>query len=195
MRRALAAGLTVVIMGLLLWGGARRPAPNPSPEATTADTPSPARGADARIQKLLEDAARGDVSAYLAAFGGPLRQRLERELAERGRAAFADDLQRAAAARKSHATFAPEPEGPSAARITVETVYLDRNERQTYRLEQSAEGWVVTAVETIRSHQPKAKYGAPASYQEPEGPPVQPGLMVETGGEDRREDAKVKPTD
>lgn len=184
MKRALAGGLTVVIMGLLLWAGARRPeSPKPAAEPAAAEAPNPASGAEARIQRLLEDSARGDVAAYLAGFGGTLRQRLERESAERGRDAFADDLKRAAATRKSHATFAPEPEGPDAARVTVETVYPDRNERQTYRLEQGPDGWLVTAVETVRSHQPKAKYGTPASYQEPEGPPVQPGLTVETGGE------------
>jgi hypothetical protein len=185
MKRALAAGLTAAIMGALLWAGARRPAPTaaPGPAEAAAEAPGPAAGAEARVQKLLEDAARGDVPAYLAGFGGPLRDRLAREASERGRDAFAADLRRAAAARKSHATFAPEPDGPDAARVTVETVYPDRNERQTYRVEQGADGWLVTAVETVRSHQPKAKYGSPASYQEPEGPPVQPGVTVETGGE------------
>lgn len=183
MKRLLAGGLTVAIMGLLLWAGARRPASTPQTDAGVTETSNPASGAETRIQKLLDDAARGDVPAYLADFGGPLRQRLERELSERGDAAFATDLKRAAAARKSHATFAPEPDGANAARITVETVYADRNERQTYRLEQGADGWLVTDVETVRGHQPTAKYGSPASYQEPEGPPVQPGLTVETGGE------------
>ncbi|MDR3637013.1 MAG: hypothetical protein P4L84_24630 [Isosphaeraceae bacterium] len=185
MKRFVAGGLTIAIMGLLLWAGARRPEPVPSSAepGTVEAPPNPASGAEARIQKLLEDSARGDVSAYLAGFGGPLRERLEREMAERGRDAFAGDLKRAAAARKSHATFAPETEGADAARVTVETVYPDRNERQTYRLEQGPDGWLVMDVETVRSHQPKAKYGSPASYQEPEGPPVQPGLTVETGEE------------
>src|SRR5262249_57796826 len=70
-----------------------------------------------------------------------------------------------------------EPEGPGAARISVETVYPDRNERQTYHLAQESGGWLVNDVETVRSQVPKARYGTPASYQEPEGVPVQ-GLSV-----------------
>jgi len=188
MRRACAGLLTVVAMGLLLWSGVRQP-----PAATPALSPSPSRSgpvaedvlagpAEARVRALLDGAARGDVDGYLAAFGGPLRVRIEREVAGRGRDAFADDLRRAAAARKSHAVFAPEPDGPAAARVVVETVYPDRNERQTYLVEDGEGGWLVTDVETARGRQPQAKFGSPANFQAPEGVPVQrEGLTVETG--------------
>ena len=118
------------------------------------------------------------MSAYLDCFRGPLRDRLRREVDERGRDAFAADLRRAARSRKSHAVFAVEPEGEDAARVTVETVYPDRNERQTYHLTREGGGWLVVDVETVRSQVPKAKYGTQASYQEPEGVPVQ-GLAVQ----------------
>jgi hypothetical protein len=121
------------------------------------------------------------VPAYLDAFSGPLRQRLEREVNERGRAVFADDLRRAARSRKSHAVFAAEPDGPGSARVTVETVYPDRNERQTYRVDKVDGGWAVAEVETVKSHQPKSKFGTPASYIAPEGVPVQGPVNVETG--------------
>jgi hypothetical protein len=185
MRRLAAALVTIALMGLLLWTGVRRPARPPEPEVTTPEPRSnPAEGAEARIDALLESAWSGDVAAYLASFGGPIRQRLERQIEERGRAAFADDLRRAARSRKSHAVFAVEPEGADSARVAVETVYPDRNERQTFRLERAADGWLVTEVDTIRSQVPKAKYGAPATYQEPEGAPVPSGgLTVETGEE------------
>jgi hypothetical protein len=99
---------------------------------------------------------------------------------ERGRETFAADLRRAARSRKSHAVFSVEPEGDGAARITVETVYPDRNERQTYHLALQSQGggWLVNDIETVRSQVPKAKFGTPASYQEPEGVPVQ-GLAVQ----------------
>ena len=83
--------------------------------------------------------------------------------------------------RKSHAVFAAEPDGPDAAIVTVEAVYPDRNERQTYRVESRASGWLVTSVETVKSHQPRSKYGTPAMYVAPEGPPVPGGVSVETG--------------
>ena len=144
MKRVLAGVLTVALMGLLLWSGLRRPAA--TPEVAQADDPAarPRR----RLRALLDSAREGDVSAYLEAFAGRSAQRLEREVDERGRDAFAADLRRAARARKSHAVFAPEPDGPDTARITVEAVYPDRNERQTYRLDRTPGGWLVTDVET-----------------------------------------------
>jgi hypothetical protein len=175
MRRVVAGVATLALMVLLLWSGMRRggsPA-GAAPDAV-ATAPDPYEDAEARVRALLAGARDGDVSAYLAAFVGPLRDRLEREVRERGADAFATDLRRAAAARKGHAVFAPEPDGPDAARITVEAIYPDRNERQTYRLERGPDGWRVAAVETVRSRTPAAKFGTPAQYQEPEGPPVEP---------------------
>ena len=184
LKRALAALATIALMGLLLWSGVRRPAPSGtrSSEPSTAESREPTHGASARLDALLESAVAGDVDRYLASFDGPLRDRLTREVNERGRQAFADDLREATRARKSHAVFAVEPEGEGVARITVETVYTDRNDRQTYHLTQGPGGWLVTDVETLRGHVPKARYGAPANFQDPEGVPVQSGgLAIETG--------------
>lgn len=181
MKRVSAGLLTVAAIGLLLWSGMRRPPAmtSTSRSGSVAEAENPA---EARVRALLDGAERGDVDGYLAAFGGTLRVRIAREVTERGRDAFADDLRRAAAARKSHAVFAPEPDGPAAARVVVETVYPDRNERQTYLVEDGEGGWLVTDVESARGRQPKAKFGSPANYQEPEGVPVQrEGLTVETG--------------
>jgi hypothetical protein len=178
MKRIVAGVLTAALMGVLLYVGAKRPA-GTSPLAARAsssdNTPSPA---ESRIATLLESAGSGDVARYLDCFSGPLRERLEREVNERGRDAFAAELKRAARSRKSHAIFAVEPEGEAAARIVVETVYPDRNERQTYHLAEQAGSWLVSDVETIRSQVPKARYGTAATYQEPEGVPVQ-GLAVQ----------------
>jgi hypothetical protein len=179
-------------MGALLWSGARRVGPNAPGERTAAApaglplTEARTGGvspAEERVQALLASAAEGDVPGYLAAFTGPLKHRLAREVDERGRAVFADDLRRAALARKSHAVFAAEPDGPDAARVTVEAVYADRNERQTYRLERGGTDWLVSGVETLKGHQPSSKYGSPAVFVAPEGVPVpaQGGVTVETG--------------
>ena len=183
MRRLLAGVTTILLMGGLLWFGLRRPASPKRPVADTpqSSTPEPARGASERINALLESAASGDVAGYLGCFDGPCRQRLEREVNERGRPAFAENLRRAARSRKSHAVFAPEAEGDEAS-ITVESVYADRNERQTYRLALVGDGWRITDVETVRGQVPKAKYGTPANFQAPEGVPVPAeGIAVETG--------------
>jgi hypothetical protein len=189
MKRFVAGALTLLVMTLVLRSGSRREptqAVPPEPENTAAPevvaSGEPAQSpAELRVRGLLKDSVSGDVSAYLDAFSGTLRRRLEREVNERGRDAFADDLRRAAKSRKSHAVFAAEPEGNDAARVTVETVYPDRNERQTYRVERTETGWLVAEVETVRSSQPKAKFGTSASYIAPEGVPVQGAVRVETG--------------
>jgi hypothetical protein len=194
MKRIIAGIMTVALMGLLLWNGRGRTSGGTgAPEATgagivadpgavnaVANEPDPA---ELRLNALLEGAWRGDVAGYLDCFGGPLRDRLGREVEERGRDAFAEDLRRSARSRKSHAVFGVEPEGEDAARITVETVYPDRNERQTYHLarDPAAGRWLVVDVENARGRVPRAKFGAAATFREPEGVPVQGvPLRVET---------------
>ena len=175
MKRLLAGLLTVALMAVLLYRGLKSPgqgsvggnSPISSPDAS-----DPLEGPEGRVRSLLADASAGDVSAYLAAFAPTLRARFEREADEKGRAAFAEALRAAAGARKGHAVFAPEADGPDASRVVVEAVYPDRNERQTYRLERSEGGWLVADVETIRAHRPRARFGTPATYKEPEGVPV-----------------------
>jgi hypothetical protein len=183
MKRAVAGVVTIALMALLLWSGTRRQgAPAPVEELPRLETQTAATGAaEARIHGLLASAARGDVSAYLDAFTGPLRDRLAREVEERGRDVFAADLATASRARKSHAVFAAEPLGPDAASVAVEAVYLDRNERQTYHVEKSGAVWLVSGVESLKSRPPSSRFGAPAVYVAPEGVPVPGGVSVETG--------------
>lgn len=194
MKRIIAAAITVILMGLMFWSSLRSPsAANRADSRSVATnqesaqaidlalTPNPA---EVRVRALLDSAWRGDVAGYLASFGGALRERIERMAAERGREAFADELRGASRTRKSHAVFAAEPDGDLAARVTVETVYPDSNERRTYLVEKIADEWLVTEAETVRDRRPKAKFGSAANFQEPEGVPVQPGgLTVETGGD------------
>lgn len=191
MRRLLAGLMTVGLMALLVWSSSRRSDNGPIlPDRGTPRIEAPALAeshpAEARVQALLESARVGNVPSYLDAFSGPLKGRLEQQVAERGAEAFAGELRAASSSRKSHAVFAAEPEGPTAAIVTVEAVYLDRNERQRYRVEQDGPGasWRVTEVTRASGRAPSAKFGAPATYQAPEAIPVQgDGLTVETGEE------------
>jgi hypothetical protein len=176
MKRLLAGLVTVALMGVLIRAGLRDSGAGANQENTTissSEESGSSSNPDDRVRSLLADASTGDVSAYLAAFAPSLRARFEREVNEKGQAAFAESLRSAAKARKSHAVFAPEADGPDASKVVVEAVYPDRNERQTYRLERIEGGWLVADVETVRGHRPQAKFGTPASYQEPEGVPVQ----------------------
>src|SRR4051812_28823032 len=109
MKRIVAGALTVVLMGTLLWAGSRRPTPpgaqpgNEDPVRVTGSNAWVTHPAEERVRGLLGSAVEGDVTGYLGAFTGTLRGRLDREVTERGREAFADDLRGAAKSRKSHA--------------------------------------------------------------------------------------------
>jgi hypothetical protein len=190
MRRVSTIVGTILIMTAMFWAGIRGPTrPRTTADAndvrrtTTAadfriaDSPtadSGVRDAVARLDGLFQSAQSGDAAGYLAAFGGPLRARLEREAGESGQDVFAGNLRRAASARKGHAIFAPEPDGgrSGALRIVVESAFADRIERQTYHLERGPAGWLVTEVETARDRIPRNKLGSLATYHEPEGVPV-----------------------
>jgi hypothetical protein len=180
-RRTIAAIVTVALMGLMLAVGLRRPAAGPASHPTAASDRS--RTPEGRLRALLEDARAGDVDAYLDAYAEPLRSRIAREADEAGHTAFAAELRRAAAARRGHALFAPEPDGADAVRIAVEMVYPDRNERQVYRLERGPDGWRIAAVESPHGRSPDARFGTPATYREPEGIPVQ-GIVPPESAED-----------
>ncbi len=191
MRRRLAILGTLIFMGGMLWMGLRKP-DTPALVISKADLediqPEPARRAISdRIESLLDVAKRGDVAAYLAMFEGPLRARLGRIVEERGRDTFAADLRNTAEARKSHATFEPEPDGdaPSSARIIVESTFTDRIERQIYRLVRRDSVWFIRDVETARDHVPGKTLGSLATFEEPEGVPVasDPTTDPEAAGE------------
>jgi len=185
MKRMLAGGLTIMMISLMIGIGLRQPIAPPAPDVKSRGRPAPLgvdsrradsrfSGASERIDDLIASAHKGDVAAYLGAFGGSLRARLEREAQELGSAAFSTRLRRAGQLFRSHAVFAAEPDGPGpdAARITVETAYRDRLERQTYRLERAAGIWLVTDIESAHELVPKNPLGSLATFQEPEGVPV-----------------------
>ncbi len=167
-RRILAGFLTVALLGLIVATNARRHSPAPS--GTSSRTGEPP---EAVVSQLIANATNGKINSYLNSFTGPLRDRLAREAGEAGPATFAERLRAASSARKGHAIHAPEPDGPDAVRIAVESVYPDRNERQVYRLERGPDGWRIVEVDTIRGRVPAARFGAPASFREPEGVPVE----------------------
>jgi hypothetical protein len=184
MKRYVAGLITAIVMTLVTWTAlfqSRLPRSagtaaqaNSGIQDSRFENAKQFQGATACIEGLLAAARKGDVDAYLMTFDGALRDRLTREADEVGRDVFAQRLRRTSLARKSHAIFAPEPDSnlPDSARITVESTFADRIERQTFRLEHVANSWLVTDIATAREHVPKTSFGSLATYQEPEAPPV-----------------------
>lgn len=194
MKRALALVMTVLFGAGVLWRESLR---DDRARRTSTDSPDPAiavvaplvaaasgsaassrsaltAGATERIELLLARAQSGDVPGYLSSFSGALRARLERQVEERGLEAFAAELRRFGELQTSHAVFAAEPAAghPEFARVVVETVFPDRNERRTYHLERFGREWLITEVERARDEVPKNAVGSWATYNEPEGVPV-----------------------
>ena len=180
MKRFLPGLLTLVVMGVVAWAGLRRQADGDGPHGPDTELSDPV---EARVHSLLQSARDGDVAAYLAAFDDPMRARIEREVDEKGRDTFRSVLQQAARSRKSRAVFASVRDGDDIASVVVETVYPDHNERQTYRFGRAPGGWLITDVTTLRGQEPPSRYGATATFQEPEGIPVQaPGFPDDIAG-------------
>jgi hypothetical protein len=189
MKTIIAGILTLAILAAMLFVGSRRIAPTPSadPDGAGSRVEAGESPAEEAVRRLIRSGDQGDVTGYLDSFSESMRARLARDVESRGREAFAEDLRRASGARKAHAVFAAEPDGDDAARVTVETVYPDRNERQTYRVVKSGDGWRVAEVATARTRQPSARFGTPAgpSSTDAAGPEVsrspKVGLTVEAG--------------
>ena len=115
-------------------------------------------GAAERIEGLARRCARrGDVAAYLAAF----ERTAPRPAGARGRRARPRRLRRrppphrrARARATPSSTAEPDGDAPTRRRITVESTFADRIERQTFRLARVDSGWLITDVETARDHVP-----------------------------------------
>lgn len=185
MKPLVAALLTLAILAAMLAIGSRQGERKNEPNAQPAD--SETNPTEEVIRVLIRAADAGDVDSYLAAFDGPLKARIGREIEVRGREIFAAELKRAADARKGHAIYAAEPEDADTAKVAVESIYPDRIERQLYRVVRSAEGWKVAEVATVRTLQPLYRFGTsvnPAASGDAE-PKVSPtprvGLTVESG--------------
>ncbi len=154
MRRLLAALITAVVFGAVLWFGRGDVPPSPASDSG-ADTPEQC------IQRMFEAAAAGDVTTYIDCFSGRERERLERGLADGRREALARSLIDAVATLRGRAVFADGPVGDDRARYTVDRVYQSRTERQTYELVCESGTWRIESVRTTQAFQPDTAYGTP----------------------------------
>ncbi len=116
---------------------------------------------------MFNAAAEGDVATYVDCFSGPERERLERELADKRRDAFARSLIEAVASLRGRAVFAAGPVDADRARYTVDRVYERRTERQTYDMVRQSQTWRIERVRTAQPFQPETAYGTPVFQELP----------------------------
>lgn len=151
-KRILQLGLIagLVAAAFLLRGGDQLPA---TPEETIAE---------------FFDAARdGSTSAYLRLTTGDLRKSLDQLRKLQGAETFQANLQRTNDGIMGQAVreLPGAPSGTVA--YEVELIFADRNEVQTFRLEQVGDGWAIASIEVARVYQPEIAYGTPV-FAEPE---------------------------
>ena len=177
-KRWLAALITGTLLVVVLWQSRRPPAePGQSGEGSP----------ESSVQRMFTAAENGDVAAYLDCFAGEERRRLERDLADQSRDAFARSLKQAVVDLKGRAVFAPARREPGAGEteLTVERIYANRTERQTYRLRREADRWRIESVRSAESYQPATPYGTPVFELPPAGDraPPPPGQDVPSARE------------
>ena len=163
MKQLLTGLATVALIAAVLFLS-RGTAPTPADPAAAATTP------EACVEQMLAAADRGDIDAYLDFFTGPKRTEIERELARQPREAFARSLAAAQSELKGRSVQLAALDGqnqpaktPSSdtAEVTVERIYTNHNERQTYVLRQTASGWKIEALRGGVNFQPPIPYGTP----------------------------------
>lgn len=115
------------------------------------------------LAKMFNAAEKGDVPAYLDCFTGPRRGRLERELAAQGAAEFAAALRDAVRSLKGRAVSGLGGAEPNAtiATLSVDRVYAQHTERQSYHFVRQTDGWRIDSVGAVENHQPPVAYGTP----------------------------------
>ena len=154
MKRLLAASITVAVLATVLWIS-RRSAP--------IRVDSPANLPETCIERMFSAAEQGDVATYLDCFTGAERLRLDRELADQSRKAYATSLREALRDLKGRAVFAAgtNDQRTNEVGLTVERVYVNRAERQTYRLVRLPDRWRIANVQAVQAFQPATPYGTP----------------------------------
>lgn len=94
------------------------------------------------LVEMVQAMGRGDVSSLLNCLGGDLRRRLQDLAAQRGDQ-LAALLKERNQAVKGFAILEKEARASGTLLVLTETVYADRNTRQTFLLREEKEGWKI----------------------------------------------------
>lgn len=149
MQRNLVTILTLLLIGAGVWFTARnRPA-----DFAGAATPEDA------IQAMLDASRRGEARAYLNCFTDAMRPQLDATRQQMGEARFREYLAESQAPVMGVATTKLPDARPERARIEVEFILRDKNQRQTIELKQEGGRWRIEAMSQAVYAKPPIPYG------------------------------------
>lgn len=121
------------------------------------------------IAEFFDAARDGNTRAYLRLTTGALRKSLDQLRKQQGPDTFQANLKRTNDGIMGQAVRELTGAPTGTATYEVELIFKDRNEVQTFRLEQSGSGWAIASIEVARVYQPEIAYGTPV-FAEPEEP-------------------------
>jgi ketosteroid isomerase-like protein len=154
MQRHLVTILTLLLVGAGVWFTARRPSEN------SAATPEDC------VQAMLDASRRGDTAAYLDCFSETMRPQLDATRQQMGEARFREYLAESQSPVMGVATSRLPETRPERARIEVEFILRDKNQRQTIELRNDAGRWQIEAMSQSVYTKPPIPYGTKV-FEEP----------------------------
>jgi hypothetical protein len=126
---------------------------------------------------MLDASRRGDASAYLDCFTDAMRPQLDATRQQMGEARFREYLAESQAPVMGVATTRLPETRQDRARIEVEFILRDKNQRQTVELKQDAGRWRIVAMSQTVHSKPPIPYGTKV-FEEPKTATNSPSLRV-----------------
>jgi hypothetical protein len=118
---------------------------------------------ESAVWRMLDESRAGRVDGYLDCFTGSTRAELENTARGMTPGGFSAYLRESVKPVKGVAVYDLERTGPDAARLVVEYVYPEQNERQRMTLELEGGAWRIAAAEASQRFRPLIPYGKPVS--------------------------------
>ena len=160
MKKHLRAMTTVILIaGALIFFAMRQRSRPAEPDSSGADP-------KAAIWCVSDASRARDVQAYLNCFCGPLRQRLEKTVAEVGAEKFKEYLKRLNEEITGIVVSDIELAGQDAAKLRVEFVMRGKNEAQQHHLKLINGMWKIDSVDDAESVRTLIPYGAEATGED-----------------------------
>jgi hypothetical protein len=156
MQRHLITILTLLLIGAGVWFAARNRPMNSADVATPEDA----------VQAMLDASRRGDAAAYLDCFTEAIRPQLDATRQQMGEARFREYLAESQAPVMGVATSRLPETRSDRARIEVEFILRDKNQRQTVELRNYSGRWQIEAMSQAIHAKPPIPYGTKV-FEEP----------------------------